>query len=605
LTYKGEKIKMFEVCAWSNKQAAVDSLFKTLIDKKLPLTDDILFDCDSLDNFKLTAVLKNYAVKRSDLAAKAKDIKVRVAFSDSSDDSASAMLCAATVAKNNPVSTEQYVFSAVHAAEKTDIVKFTGYTPHIVLEKIARPGSIIDKSPAKYESVCQIHASPLKAFLTAASGILNEKGASLRYIDALTDPDTSTGIAAIALTGYTMLPEDDEGDTVSGGVSAPVIIVGFFAAKFNMDSNPLIGMLPTPGIITAMNRGLKNKIKLLSRMGSETRLACYITEELMNGKSFNVDIQATDKDGNLLKSNISASKLDTQSEGIAAAFDKREILLDSTMLETVMGMCRGDLRIGLSVNRVSLISDDAIVHTATKIVKDANSTAEPVATAPSPVLAASSAEAPSISIEDALSEGFEIDGGKPPVSTDNSPSDNIMLLAADALVDKVVDAGLPLHKHEEADALRHTKEYSATASVGKGTVTHESDCTKIVISQFENVNGMLTFRDEASKIEITVVSVIPNKDEAGNALPTRPANSTPLRVKKNTLRGKILATMDRHRGASMSLLSLIEASNGELDTAPRGSILSSIALLCNDGFLLKVARGLYKLDPAVSFEISL
>ena len=599
---------MFEVCVWSNKQAAVSSLFKTLIDKKLPLTDDIVFDCDSLESFKLTTVLKNYAVKRSDLAAKAKDIKVRVALSDSSDDSASAMLCAATVAKNNPVSTEQYVFAAVHAAEKTDIVKFTGYTPHIVLEKIARPGSIIDKSPVKYESVCQIHASPLKAFLTAASGILDEKSASLRYIDALTDPDTSTGIAAIALTGYTTLSEDDEGDTVSGGAAAPVIIVGFFAAKFNMDSNPLIGMLPAPGITTAMNRGLKNKIKLLSRMGSETRLACYITEELMNGKSFNVDIQATDKDGNLLKSNISVSKLDSQSESIAAAFDKREILLDSTMLETVMGMCRGDLRIGLSVNRISLISDDAIVHTATKIVKEANSAAEPVAPAPSSAASPVAAASSSASIEDALSEGFEIDSsslnnGELKVSTDNSPADNIMLMAADSLVDNLIGPGDGPNKCEETDTLRCTKEYSATSSAGKGLITNESDHLKIVISQFENINGVLTFRDGANKVEVTIASAVLDKDDADNLMPTRSGNITPIKFKKYTIKGKILSAMARYRNTNMSLLSLIEASNGDLDNTSHGSMLACIAVLCKEGYLLKVARGLYKLDPAAEFEV--
>lgn len=618
---------MFEVCVWSDRKAAIESLSKSLIDKKIPVVDDIAFGCDSAESFKLSTILKNYSVKRSDAlineamlaghSVRAKDMKVRLAFSDTTASSVDAVDSAAAVAKANPVSTEQYVFVTSEAVSGADVVKFTGYTSHVVLEKIARPDSVIDKSPEKYASVCQIHAGPLKAFISAATTLLNDNMVTLKYLDAMTDPDTNTGIAAIAITSTMTFSEDDDGDTVSGGSIVPAVVVGFFAAKFNMNENPLKKMLPAPTVITAMNRGLKNKIKLLSRMGSETRLSCKTTDDLMAGELFSVDICATDKDGNLLTSTISSSKVaDSQ---LVSCLSGKEILLDSVMLETALNACKGDLKIGLSLKKISLISDDAIVHAATKIN---GGMPMPVATEAAAAQAAPVVQVAcegskvregetvlpgddlAISMEDAIADGLvsaeatEEDAG--------NVAETLAVLAGDAVLEGQI-AGKGAIDQEEVVRLAATNKTPTDnitdRPLGKGKIDTDGGYIVITVSQFDELNNMLVFKDTSAKV---IVRVEKGKSaEQPAPMPTRARSGQVVQVRRGSLRHILLDILETNKDTAMNIAAIMDAGTAVIpkDTL-QSTVVTTLSVMYKDGLLSKPTRGRFQFDPGASYVLS-
>lgn len=654
---------MFEVCVWSGTKQATESLSKSLIDKKIPVVDDIDFGCSSAEAFKLSTILKNYSVKRSDAlvneallaghSVKAKDMRVRLAFSDTTQGSVDALENAAAVAKTNPISTEQFVFVTTDTHAGANVVKVTGYSQHVVLEKIARPESIIDKSAEKYASVCQIHATPVKSFISAAMALLSNSAVTIKYLDAMTDPDTNTGIAAIALTSTMVFSEDDDGDTVSGGSIVPSVIVGFFAAKFNMNENPLKRMLPQPSIITAMNRGLKNKIKLLSRMGSETRLSCKMTEDIMAGELLSVDICATDKDGNLLTSTISSSKVNDAA--LIAAFKDRDILLDSVMLETALNACKGDLKIGLSLKKISLISDDAIVHAATKISAAPAIPAQAAAVSeatPAPQITidpiidrseslATLANGGEISMEDAITDGL--------VSTnsDDDPDLDVATIAAEALFD--VESTVRKDTVDKLEADEITERHISSAEtpqaiieeqpIGKAAIITENGYTVVTVSRFEQLGNMYVFKDLEAKLTIKVpvperrpvtveeelmlqnkkVEYIDENDifgvigeakfvikpEAAGVMPVRqPIPRAVIKIKGGTLRHKILIVLEQNKDSALNNVAILEMGVGIIPPeTTHASLNAALSLLAREGLLIRPSRGRFQIDPAAKYEL--
>ena len=594
-----------KVNIWSSNSELHKTLKEDAIEADFDLAEAKLIDASSISDFRISVALSNYLAHFTGLGANlTAEAKLRLAFSDDSGQAAKAFMSAAEIAKQNPVSTEQVIFITSSGGDTKVEVGLTAFTQTIKLEKRFTPLAFTDKSGCPHNNVSQISASSVRAFLNFAMHRATGD-CMIRYADMLLDPTTNTGVIALAVC-Y-------ERHSEASSASDHVAITAFIPGKFKLNDNPFMKTAKGLDLITEMNHGLKNKLKMITKISSQADLVCK-QEDLISGKSvLKLLLEAKDSHGDILRSDIASIDLENLSDAVIAKIKDRTIIIDSGLMHTAVSVTKGDLQIGISDKLICFISEDSLVATSAVVAKAAEIEPEPVATEiepepvtaePEPVTAepepvAAEPELPEASPENnALQDEYANYADPEEAAIEKAASaeaDESLVQEYEAVLNKLDDV-----KSNVEAALSVAEELIASTDfniekqempvLGKASLQKQaipSGVTVISITALD-VTGdkyVCSLPDHNIVIEIDTAAIMP---AAGAA--------KLIFIKPDSTKHKVLQVFEANKDKTLSLEAVIELGGELVSTMTPASIVSAMAMLHKESLLLKPGRGVYKLN---------
>ena len=645
---------MFEACVWSNDKDLEKKISDGMADSGVDMLEKIMPAINKVSDYKISEVLMKFLNTKTELGPKVTSAaKVRVGFGDNSPESVKAMLQAAEHAKNNPISTEQNVFITSKKIDNKVKVQVTGFTPHVMLTKTVAVDTFFDKTQSPQNNMAQVNAGNVRTFINVSSDVANCDFA-LKYVDMLIDPGTNTGLCVMGLIGR-VTPDETEYSS-DGDATKDVIITGFGAAKFNMEKNTLPDLMSEMELVTEVNRGLKNKIRMATKHSNDTNLTVESETDVMSQTSYKINIWNKDVSGDILRTTVSTFKeSDIKDIKMLLKYKDRDVVLNSSMLKTALDNTKGDLKLGLSENKVCLIAEDAIVCAAVKNIdpvppmeeqipiSDESENKDELIIEKKPAEEnAASKNAASKKPEENIKEAepistenvSESQGTTDVSSTDDVPASDPELHTeicvtsgeetpnegesdAAAIEDALSDGAAPEDSTESIDPIEVAAGVVAAQEADKASDTAENKQSAVASSDVKGLNKLglgKIYEENGNKI----IEVI-NAETVGDfhecrildekiivRLPVKQfeiAGRQVIAVRAGTMRHRILETMIENKGKALDLHAIIELGGDRFKTIKPSSVLSALSQLYRDGLITKPTRGLFQFCESARFQV--
>jgi len=586
---------MLDVIIWSPDPALAEHINNIMADAGASVLEGITIPTTTIKDFKIGNVLPAYMSAR--IVAKEEtalpSYKLRIAFSEESGMGIKRMLAVAEHAKTNPISTEQNVYvSSVKDPDGDVSIKISGFSQHMSMEKTFKTAAFTDKTQSQHNNLCQIPAANIRQFagkaIAGLSGPIN-----MRYVDVFIDPDMNTGFSAMAITGKMKPPseesefgppatiEDDsiasDESVIDGDDRAEYIIVAFFPSKFNMTENPLPKLKTFIEIISPMNKGLKARIKMLSRMSDVTNLRCLTTEDAAGERSLSMKLWANDRDGNRLESDIATVLAPTE------IYDKytegRDLVLDSALMNAAISTTKGDLQIGISDKMVCFVSEDTIACTSLKLQakkQGNNSEAQGVAVAPV-------GDHP---VEAALEEDMSI-------VTEGLDSDSVLQeMQEDAIASEAADI-IPIEDTANLEVVPKRLYSIKDSPIGLGDVSQDQGVNIITIDQAEASGDYYVCYMPLDGMYVKISNRIVRDNQI----------SAPVKVKRGSIKHRVMEIFQNYPDQIFTIDGLIAASQDALEQGRSSTVAATVSGLVKENIVDRAGRAKYKLSPLARYVL--
>lgn len=324
--------------------------------------------CSSVQDYKIAFAAKSYL--KSTLQETNVAPKLGFALDgDCAVDFKKALETVASRAIKNEVDSEKVV---IVTSKQPDQIELSSYTQHTFIERRISASGIkrLDSAPDKI--AVKIQAILLKSFLADCKQILPVMYDTIRYLDILIDPDYKTGIVALSISGSTslndlMLPEEIDLSTSTD--KKDVVLTAFFPCMF-FENNTYLNPMEKVDFVTKMNRGLKTKIRSMTKITSEVIIGFYTEiNNTDNSTYLNITLDAKQKDGAIVRS-VLATINDRDPKipkEIFETYRQANIVLDAHMLDESIDIAKGELDIGLGKSLIVFTSPEITVALSTKI----------------------------------------------------------------------------------------------------------------------------------------------------------------------------------------------------------------------------------------------
>jgi len=638
---------MFYAIVWAQDQATA-SLIQDEVAETGAEVLDCTYDIKSPDEFKTIMAIKALNSILELKTGTSLKMTARLAFSEHSDKpEASAKLAdIAALSMKNAERDESVigVYSEKNGEESQ--VVFVGHTSTLSLEAMVTPELILDKASAPGVSLCQIKASAVREMV----GVVTNKICSrpvLRYADLLLAPDVSGGVSLFTFVGKTTISEEEsengpprtlpeDGDAGSIEDSKDFIVTFMLGSKVLMENNTAPRPRLKAKIWMPMIRGLKNKIKMISRMSSDINLTIKLDDSSQKD-GYVANLWVVDNAGTILSTELAhtPSSLipDDYLKSIGAGIN---ITLDGKSVSDLVSFIKGDIQIGLGSSLVLFKSEGSA---ATTIAKQKRLIEEYVVTPdqPLPVTIQSlqaeepQAEEPQAEEPQAEEPQAEEPQAEEPVPPLEKAAQQIAQLERQSTDISLADREEALSEGDTADegldiptVLEELKNDELAFSSASDSVEGDGILAKVVGGAIQKTTlpevpiGLL-LREKIGECDVITVRIAEPVGEY--FLAYSPDLRAYVRIKADAMvkgskdvgegclvqhgsaRHRIIEVLLNNPGTPLSYENMILLSQGALSEYKKNSMKALLAVMAKEGMLERAAKGKYTLNPLARFII--